>query len=135
MFWLTFLAALLLDQTTKLLAANYGEVVFNQGMALSWGEQLPAGLITLVLIILAVVLGAWFYREWRRYPVIAGLFWAGVISNLLDRVMFGRVSDWLPLPGVNLKNNLADIYLSLALFSLLIMELKRKYADRDESYL
>lgn len=127
MFWLVFLAALVLDQLTKLVASTYVEVNLNYGVSFGWFEQVPAGVMTVLLIFLAVGIAYLLKRQWRRHPVIAGIFWAGVISNLLDRVLLGGVSDWISLPFVEVKNNLADFYLSIALMLLLIQQLRTRH--------
>lgn len=129
MFWLVFLASLVLDQSTKLLAPIYFEVDLNAGVAFGWLNQVPGGVVTALLIFLAMGIAYWLRKEWQRHPVIAGLFWAGVVSNLLDRILLGGVSDWISLPYLELKNNLADFYLSIALILLFIEKFKARHEN------
>lgn len=129
MFWLVFLTAFLLDQFTKLLAPLYVEVSLNPGISFGWLSQLPFGLTTFLLIVLMVGIAIALRREWGRHRLISGLFWAGAISNLVDRLLLGAVSDWLPLPYFTVKNNLADIYLSVALLMLLVQELRSHHEN------
>ncbi len=124
MWWLIFLTALVADQLTKLIAPNYVEVVSNYGISFSWLDSVPSSIITLFLIVFAVWVALTLKEQWKHYPKISALFWAGVISNLLDRILFGQVSDWISLPMLDIKNNLADFYLSISLLLLLIQELK-----------
>lgn len=127
MFWLVFLAALTIDQFTKLIAPTYFELVPNHGISFGWLSQLPPEAVTVALVFFAVSIAYGFRKEWRQNQALAGLFWAGVVSNLLDRILFGGVSDWITLPYIELKNNLADFYLLVALILLLIKELRAGY--------
>lgn len=125
MFWLVFLLSLFIDQLSKLLAGFYLEIVVNQGISFGWLSQLPVGLINFGLLLIALFLAFILKKEWQRHHIISGLFWAGVISNLIDRFLLGGITDWLPIPFTEIKNNLADIMMSLALLGLLIKEFKK----------
>ncbi len=127
MFWLVFLTALTIDQFTKLIAPMYFELVPNHGISFGWLSQLPTQVVTMGLVFIAVWIAYGLRREWQRNQLVAGLFWAGAISNLLDRILFGGVSDWITLPYVEIKNNLADFYLFIALLLLFIKELRARY--------
>lgn len=127
MFWLVFLSTFFIDQLTKLSAGIYLEVVINQGISFGWLSQVRVGAINFMLLISALVLAFILKKEWKRYPALSGLFWAGVVSNLVDRILLGGVVDWLPIPFFEIKNNLADIAMSLALLGLLIKEIKAHY--------
>ena len=37
----------------------------------------------------------------------------GAISNLLERIIFGYVIDWIPVPVLDLQYNLADVEIAL----------------------
>lgn len=128
MLWLVMITAILLDQLTKLMAPLYGVAVLtNMGISFGWLADMPSGLGTIGLFILAFgLLRLWFKQGWLKYPGLSGLFWAGVVSNLMDRVLLGGVTDWLVLPGWHVKNNLADIYLVVALMALLFTEMKER---------
>jgi lipoprotein signal peptidase len=129
MFWPVFLVSLVFDQLTKLLAAAYLETSLNHGISFGWLANFPSEMMTALLVFLAMIMAYSLRREWRRRPVIAGLFWAGVVSNLLDRILLGGVIDWISLPYVEIKNNLADFYLAIALILLFIKEL-RSHSER-----
>ncbi len=127
-----FLLSLLLDQITKIWAAGFVSLQYNSGVSLSW---LPgSNQLTLTVILSVFLIGiAWSWREvWVRYPFWSGLFFGAAISNLLDRMMYSGVRDWLTLPGLNLKNNVADWCVCLSLGYILVQILKQKrgpYAD------
>jgi len=127
MFWLVFMVALVTDQLTKLIAANYLEINLNNGIAFGWLSKFSGDNISVFLIFLAVAMAYLLRKEWRQNQAVSGLFWAGAISNLLDRVLLGGVIDWISLPYLEIKNNLADFYLSVSLMLLFIKELRSQY--------
>jgi lipoprotein signal peptidase len=55
----------------------------------------------------------------------AWLMWAGVISNTLERLFFGRVTDMIPIPlellfpVPSMAINLADLYITIPALILL----------------
>jgi lipoprotein signal peptidase len=125
-----FLAVLVLDQGSKWWAqGNELPVYFNTGVAGGVGQYLETPLL-LGAIIFSLVVMIWVFRSWWvQHPVVAGVFFGGVSSNLLDRVLFGGVRDWLPVPVLQLHNNLADwaVVGSLAFVAILTLrENKRK---------
>lgn len=103
-----FLLLLGFDQLTKYLATSYGFVQYNAGLSLGLGGGQQLSLLILgALIILAL----WFRKiSMPKWFLI--LFFAGAVSNLLDRFMHnGQVKDWLPIPLTSVVNNLADWYI------------------------
>lgn len=127
--WLVLVITLFLDQITKLLAARRWGAVDNTGIAFGWWPQAPRAVIVLISAVMMLTLWQVLRSAWQRHPLLSGLFWAGALSNFLDRILVGYVVDWIPLPGLNIHNNVADIAMSLALFLLLIQELKAHYAQ------
>ena len=97
-----------LDQLTKWWATRQGWVTFNSGISGGFGAELPA--IAMILLILSLLLGVLFiFRDKILvYPNMMALFIGGGISNIIDRLFFAGVRDWLVLPGVSFHNNLAD---------------------------
>ena len=129
MFWLVFLAFFVFDQLTKIMASIYFEIMPNHGISFGWLNQLPAEIMTIFLIFFAAGIAYVWRKKWSRNQKISGLFWAGVASNLLDRVLFGEVSDWIALPYVGIKNNFADFYISIALILLFIQEFRASHEN------
>jgi len=112
------LVSLVLDQWTKVLARDYlqprgpmnPKVVIpnyfdlryaeNPGVAFSMFQDLPGGRV--LLTVLAVAAFAMVIAYLRKTPVEAsrlhvalGLIGGGAVGNLVDRVMFGRVTDFI----------------------------------------
>jgi len=69
--------------------------------------------------------GLIFWKFWPQHPVAATLILAGAISNLIDRIVWGGVIDWLSVPIFNLKNNLADWAIFVGLSWLILKEICR----------
>jgi signal peptidase II len=110
--------SLLLDQWTKILArthlrplgpwgsktivANYFDLRYseNTGVAFGMGQGLPAGRILLTLVALAALGLVGYYlkrsgpRQFRLHLAL-GLVAGGAVGNLVDRIVFGRVSDFI----------------------------------------
>ncbi len=147
--------SLVLDQWTKVLAReylrprgpmnpkviipNYFDLRYaeNPGVAFSMFQDLPGG--RLLLTILAVAAFAMVIAYLRRTPehatrlhVALGLIGGGAIGNLVDRVMFGRVTDFIVWKKGSLEwpaFNIADAALCIGVgLMLLDMFLGRKEA-------
>jgi len=110
--------SLLLDQWTKVMARDvlrprgpfnpkvviqgffdlrYAE---NPGVAFSMFQDLPGGriLLTLLAVVALVVVIAYLRKtpvEATRVHVALGLVGGGAIGNLVDRVMYGKVTDFI----------------------------------------
>ncbi len=118
MFCLVFLSVLVVDQVSKLLATQWLMSTVNSGIAFAWFEQLSSDIITLVVGVISVLV-AWLGRDlWSKQPFFSAIFWAGVSSNFIDRLLVGGVVDWWPWPLFNLTNNLADLALAIGLIGL-----------------
>lgn len=64
---------------------------------------------------------------WRNMQgIFTGLFIGGAVSNIIDRIYFGGVRDWFPIPFVGLRNNLADWAIFLAVFLSVVQLASRK---------
>ena len=147
--------SLVLDQWTKALAREYlrprgpmnPKVVVqnffdlryaeNPGVAFSMFQDLPGG--RLLLTILAIGAFAMVIAYLRRTPteasrlhVALGLIGGGAIGNLVDRVAFGRVTDFIVWKKGNVEwpaFNVADAALCIGVgLMLLDMFLSRKEA-------
>lgn len=111
-YWLTlsvFLVAL--DQASKLLMLLYMPqyVVYNEGSAFS----LPfPQVLTLVASFAIMFFAIWFKEQEDNWGIWLLLF-SGAYGNLIDRLAYGRVIDFIDV-GFWPVFNFADIYLSFA---------------------
>jgi signal peptidase II len=78
---------------------------------------IPVGIIIVVIIIMASL----FMRDQREVVWSMALLLAGASGNLIDRVMFGNVTDFIRVPHWP-AFNLADIYIVTGV-ALLLYEL------------
>ncbi len=125
--WLVFMVAgavIFLDLLSKELAMRPGglPVFFNKGISFGFGNSLGwmswwgsagvwIGLAVMVSILVMRELGSGqLLRGWltKTECISGGLFLGGVWANTFDRVVYGAVRDWIPVPGLGLYNNLAD---------------------------
>ncbi|HEX7018357.1 MAG TPA: signal peptidase II [Patescibacteria group bacterium] len=116
-----FTGLVLLDQISKWQADNLGLVVWNRGVSFGWGQ------IYFSPLMLAVGGGLLLFFVWglsqraeQKNPLGMSLFLAGAASNLIDRVYFGAVRDWLSIPLIGLTNNLADWMIVIGLMLWLV---------------
>ena len=94
----------------------------NQDIAFS----LPVAafiLLPLIILILVGLIFAW-YKHFKKQHI---LYWPisfiiiGAISNLLDRVRYGAVIDFIDLPYFTVLN-LSDIYITAGVIWILCFE-------------
>ena len=110
--------SLVLDQWTKILARQdllprgpYNPKVIvegyfdlryaeNPGVAFSMLQDMPGGRVLLTLLAVAAFVLVLFYlhktpQQSTRLHVALGLVGGGAIGNLVDRVLFGKVTDFI----------------------------------------
>lgn len=122
-----FLSILIIDQVTKLWAHTVGKSVLNTGISLGWFEQVPGSMMTLTILLVAIGVAWWGRKVWLRHQIITAIFWGGVVSNILDRILLGGVTDWLAVPLIPFKNNLADVAIGLGIILLLGSMIEERY--------
>lgn len=134
--FLLLIGAILLDQVTKTWASSMGgagsfgaagQMILEQGnlnKGISFGlfSSFPSWLVIMVSIGILALLHNAFLSLWKKYPYVAMLFFAGGLSNAIDRVVLGGVRDWLPIPFIGLYNNVADWYIAIAVILIATSE-------------
>jgi signal peptidase II len=151
MYGLAFLLLVAIDQLSKAAARLYvvqervvcgfisGELAMNKGIAWSMASTASAPLHILKLLVIIASCGVlvWYHSrasagsEKRALLLIA----AGGVSNLIDRLWLGAVTDfiliktpWGPFPTFNV----ADVYIVLGVILFLINQLRSAY-DRSHT--
>ncbi len=123
---------ILVDQLSKIWATSLGWSSLNSGIAFGVAPEL--GLVVSGLGLFLV--GWWLWRnvnqETLYSAVILGMVLGGGISNLLDRVRLGGVQDWLVVPVVGMRNNVADYAIVLGLIVWVGMRLS--YFSKTTTY-
>jgi lipoprotein signal peptidase len=111
-------SVIFVDQLSK--AYSSGGVV-NTGI--SFGLFSSRGLSSLAFVLIPLVLLVFLWKALKHHPIPLGLLMGGAISNVLDRVLNGGVRDWLIVPILGLRNNLADWAILVAIAWYGIIEL------------
>jgi signal peptidase II len=87
---------------SKVIVPNYFDLRYseNTGVAFGMGQTLPGGRIILTLVALGALSLVVYYlkrsgaRQFRLHLAL-GLVGGGAIGNLIDRIAFGRVTDFI----------------------------------------
>lgn len=151
-FWLSALATFVLDQLTKLAVvfgldlANRVEIdVFPPFLVfrMAWNRGINFGLMAhgsdiarWGLIAVALAISAWVIWWLRRTPggrwlqVAGGLLVGGALGNVVDRLAYGAVADFLNMSCCGIENpyafNVADIAIFLGAVGLVFLADGRK---------
>jgi lipoprotein signal peptidase len=134
------ISVVIADAATKMLGAFLASRGFGRGVLMPvQNPDFSLGVASAPFpIMLAVatlgILGFGGYTAWQasRCKVpgwVPGLVIGGAVANLLDRMLFGAVHDWLYLPKVTL--NLADVAVIVGMtgyFLGLVLSAKRHKA-------
>ncbi len=152
-FWVGFWT-FLLDQVTKYVVvhamdlANLGRIdvwppLINLRMAWNYGINFglfsgPSETVKWVLIAVALTISGavlwWVHREamTRRQKIAAGLLVGGALGNVVDRLLYGAVADFLNMSCCGFDNpyafNLADIAVFAGALGLVIFTPNKKPA-------
>jgi signal peptidase II len=148
------LAAVAADQLTKHIVAGQLQLddgvhvvgplwirhVQNSGIAFGLFSQATAAVIVVTGIAVAWML-VFFARSGARHPVLPvalGLVIGGSVSNLVDRVRLGHVTDFIDLrwwPAFNLADSFIVIGVLVLLGALMYAErpTRRRHGFRDAS--
>ena len=149
---ITALITLVVDQLTKLLVVHglnlraRGEIdVFPPylNFRMAWNEGINFGLLSRqddlmkwILVAIALAISAavlwWVHRERPRTAgmIAAGLLVGGAIGNVIDRLVYGAVADFLNMSCCGLENpyafNVADIAIFLGAAALVLIPADKK---------
>lgn len=134
-FWITAAVVFVIDQLTKL-AVVQGLDLFHRGeidvfppyltFRMAWNYGINFGLLSngsdwarWGLIVLALVISAWVIWWMRRETgnwkaeLAGGLLVGGALGNIIDRIAYGAVADFLNMSCCGIENpyafNVADI--------------------------
>jgi len=152
-FLLIFVPGLLLDQLTKYFARKdleAGEKVlikkvlelrFLKNTGAVWGsfqgKALVLGIVSIILILALCYMLVKIPYSKRNIPLIIAfsLIICGAIGNLIDRLYFKYVTDFIYFSLINFPIfNVADIYVTCSTF-LLIFLILFVYKDEDFEWL
>ncbi len=139
---LALVLALLLDQLTKALVMEakvfrvtlipgilWLEKVTNTGMAFGMFSSYTDE-ITIVSTIIVVVLAIYHKRFVGIQRIAVGLIMGGALGNIVDRIRFGRVVDFIRLRYYPAIFNIADVFIVIGGILIAISYL---WGDRGEA--
>lgn len=132
-----FLGLLLIfgDQITKYLAysKNFGSflnffrpvlgVQISPNYNFVFGIIAPHILVYIFYVLIAVIAVVWFIKHQQKNWILKLAFTlivSGAVSNVLDRIYFGYVRDFIYIFWGNIFN-LADIYITLGIILALVL--------------
>lgn len=143
---LTALAVLVVDQLTKIgvvfgLGLNHRGAIdvippyldfrmaWNQGVnfGLFAGSELSRWILVAVALVIAAFVWFWIRHEGhgRGARIAAGLLIGGALGNVIDRLIYGRVADFLNMSCCGFQNpfsfNLADVAVFFGAVGLVLL--------------
>lgn len=119
-----FIALVLLDQASKAIIRSFGVYSINANSA--WSIDLKILNIALPIVSLAAIIYFVARNKIDREVLPLTLIISGGVSNLLDRVFFGGVVDFIDFkffPSFNLAD--AMIFAGVVWFALVLLRTKR----------
>lgn len=117
-----------IDVLPPLLNFRYGE---NRGInfGLFDGGSDTARWVLIVFSILVVGAVTWWVRSRKKPPIVmisAGLLVGGALGNVVDRLLYGYVLDFLNMSCCGIDNpfvfNVADIFIFLGALGLILFD-------------
>lgn len=142
---ITAIVVFVLDQLTKLFVVQYLDLKTRQTLLvvdpylnfrMAWNEGINFGIgagldMRWILIALAFVISVWIVwwmrrdRPGRWVQISAGLVVGGAIGNVIDRVVYGAVADFLNMSCCGFENpwsfNVADISIFIGAIGLIFL--------------
>jgi signal peptidase II len=117
--------------------------VENRGVSFSFlgdmADSVRVPLLVGVSVVAVLLLGAYWLRQRARLHVLAEVAFAlilpGAVGNLIDRLAFGTVTDYLHFHFFELSffvNNLADILISLGVVAYVLGAVLDRQRRPDE---
>ncbi len=130
-YWIVFVLDLPARGVTPVLPFFRLSMVWNRGVSFGMfraSEDLARWGLVFFSLAVAAVLAAWARRVEKPLPAVAlGLVIGGAVGNVIDRVRFGAVADFLDFSGLYFPwvFNVADSAISVGVVLLLADSLLR----------
>lgn len=152
----TAVATFALDQLSKVLVVHMLDLDGRQEIAvlppvlqfrMAWNEGINFGLFSSsgdlgrwVLIVVALAISGWIWR-WaakerknRKVQISAGLLIGGALGNVIDRLLYGAVADFLNMGLPWFDNpfsfNVADVSIFFGALGMVFFSRPDKVADK-----
>lgn len=112
----------MLDRVTAGIAMVAGNGSCNYGVSFGWFTDVSGWVWALVSVPVIVYLAYRILKgdltgsmRWGVY-----IFFAGAVSNLFARGIYGCIWDWISVEFIDLSFTLADVYVDVGLFMILL---------------
>ena len=94
----------------------------NFGVAFGLFNNAPEFSFTLSILALIIIFSVIYFSHHERAKIFLAIMAGGAISNLLSRIFYGYVIDYIPMPFslIDLHFNLADVEIALGALGVLI---------------
>ncbi len=118
-YFIIAILCILIDQITKYLAKNYFTYSTNTGAVFGILQNQT----TLLILLTFFAIGFLIYYTKQLNPIALGLIFGGLIGNLIDRITYQHVIDFIKILNYP-AFNLADIFIVVGVI-LSIYKLRR----------
>ncbi len=137
-FFLLAIAIFVMDHFFKMMALQGKcfifclNAVFNKGAAFSLLQGFSwARLLFIIVAIIVIILVTFAYFRFVKNSVLLrwalSLIFAGTVSNMLDRIIWGYVVDYIPFFGFSgLTFNVADVANTAGVILLIVFLVRKK---------
>lgn len=138
LFLTIFLSIIILDQLTKffiksffivgsskVIIKNIFSLTYTTNTGISFGLFKGFNEIFIIISVIVLIFFGYIYYKNKRYPIQIAFICAGIVGNLIDRIILGHVIDFLDF-WIWPVFNLADSSISIGIVWLIIMLLKNK---------
>lgn len=111
-------------------------MVWNRGVStglLTAESDLGRWLLTALTAAIAIGVAVWMWRENNRWQALAlSAILGGAIGNIIDRVRFGAVADFIDVKGIPYWGyvfNVADAAITIGVAVILLLSLRKQEQD------
>lgn len=120
---LSLLLIIAFDQFSKyLIRQNDGFYICNKGVA--FGVNIPEAIFLPIWITIVVLIVLYLYKN-KSDVYFVSLIIAGALSNMIDRIIFGCVTDFINLKVWPLFN-VADTFIVIGAVLLIVSKIKKE---------
>lgn len=120
---LSLLLIIAFDQFSKyLIRQNDGFYICNKGVA--FGVNIPEAIFLPIWITIVVLIVLYLYKN-KSDVYFVSLIIAGALSNMIDRIIFGCVTDFINLKVWPLFN-VADTFIVIGAILLIVSKIKKE---------
>lgn len=140
-YWLVIIISFLVDRLAKWHVYNNpshysgdGFISLHMNPKIAFSLPLASEFIYPAIVATTIILLFFWYTNFKKKD---GLIWpfgflvVGAMSNLIDRILYGAVVDFINVPHFTVLNT-ADIYISVAAFYLAISELPGQKEESNQ---